>query len=485
MRSVLWLMAALATWLVVPTDSGAAQVQSGRKAGVGALAGDSGPGKEPADAPREAEVIVPAAAQARTEVALDFKPGDYAVITVTGHWYVGPPAKYDPTGPFGDWWTFHNEYPRGALMAETGTQDSRKSWVLDRLSVLQIQEAGRLRLGMNDGDKNYGDNEGELRVKVRRVRSLAEVRKTLRLVAGAQVRPCTVFVAADDACKVYVNGEERIETSDWRHVYAFDTVLTNGDVIAIEAKNTGGANGVFAWIESPGCLPIGTDGSWRYSDFRKPRWVERSFNDKDWLPAVHAPHYWWMVPRAYVRGAGAARIRPIWGRTEYTFLRKRVHFRPRRYPPLPYPHPGPAGVEANAKITLCCDDACALYVNGMLTGVADMNPRTYRVKLERGDVIGVHCYDGNDGRKDWCGLLLHGQLATGGSFTTGPEWRWVSDPVEGWNRKSTKSRGWKPARVDQGLKEELRRKFVQVAPGSRAKVIWGSGPDVFFRYVVR
>ena len=448
--------------------------------GAAASSDSGGVTRQPA-----AELIISAGTGAPQSVPLSFKKGEYAVMQVGGFWSYGPLATRGAVGPQGNWRHVVGGRPMGALLVEIRAGDLREKHVVERLSVVKFEADGDLSLGMNDDD--FGDNEGRLHVGVEKASSAQAVRGIIRNLTGKGSHRCTVFVMADEVCTVYVNGRMALETGEAARgrVHAFETELRNGDVIAVSGRDKGGRGGVCVWIETPGFMPIATDGTWRFSMVGSRGWTRRRWNERGWRPAVYASLGEGFVSAAFGAGVGGVTVLPLWGGASQVFLRKRVSFRRERYLVRSAPSEGRTK-ESEAVITVACDDVYALYVNGGLIGVGGYRrPGVYRVPLKRGDIVAVHGYDQNDGMRGACGLALSAALPGGGVFCTDKRWQWSDAPGANWRLQSGSTRGWRRVRVESESREDMRETLRGVVGNTGAEVIWGEGADCFFRCRVR
>ncbi|RYG39664.1 hypothetical protein EON81_00240 [bacterium] len=107
----------------------------------------------------------------------------------------------------------------------------------------------------------------------------------------------TLFVTADNAFTVYVNGREVGKTASdpndgnlWRKVQAIDVApwLTSGsNVVGVRAHNVGDAAGLVARLEVDGRLVLKSDRGWKVSEeIPTGGWTEAAFNDAGWVVAT-------------------------------------------------------------------------------------------------------------------------------------------------------------------------------------------------------
>jgi hypothetical protein len=99
-----------------------------------------------------------------------------------------------------------------------------------------------------------------------------------------------IDVVVDNAFTLYLNGEPVGQGDQWNQTYAFDVELAAGDVIAIDAQDTGGIGGVLANIRFNGQnLPSG-DG-WKASTSASLGWFLSDFDDIAWTAATQHGQY--------------------------------------------------------------------------------------------------------------------------------------------------------------------------------------------------
>ena len=105
-----------------------------------------------------------------------------------------------------------------------------------------------------------------------------------------------VYVTADDFFTLYINGQKVDESAPdpkdgnvWQHVHkrSVAAVLRSGrNVVALRARNAGGAAGAILRLEVDGKPVLLTDDRWKASDEAEPPdWTSVDFNDAAWQSA--------------------------------------------------------------------------------------------------------------------------------------------------------------------------------------------------------
>lgn len=121
---------------------------------------------------------------------------------------------------------------------------------------------------------------------------------SLRRVFSLKTAPAKamLYITADNFFTLFVNGKvvdhsspDPNDNNVWQHVHRVNIApfLTNGaNVLAIQARNAGGAAGVIARLEIPGQTPIETDARWKVSaDVPLEGWDSAGFDDSTWRSA--------------------------------------------------------------------------------------------------------------------------------------------------------------------------------------------------------
>jgi homoserine O-acetyltransferase len=107
------------------------------------------------------------------------------------------------------------------------------------------------------------------------------------------VTSARLVAACDNHCRVFVNGVEVLANDDWQQPGEVDVTkhLISGDnVIAVAAKDDGGAAALVLWLEWHAPNQSGwlvTDGSWRCSLTAEPGFEQLRHDDRAWqVPAL-------------------------------------------------------------------------------------------------------------------------------------------------------------------------------------------------------
>jgi lysophospholipase L1-like esterase len=97
----------------------------------------------------------------------------------------------------------------------------------------------------------------------------------------------TVNVRVDNAFTLHVNGKQAFSGSSWSRLYAFDLDLSAGDVIAIDAVDTGGAAEAFVDIRFDDGQRYGSGTDWVVANgVPGSGWALPGFDDSGWVPAT-------------------------------------------------------------------------------------------------------------------------------------------------------------------------------------------------------
>ena len=116
---------------------------------------------------------------------------------------------------------------------------------------------------------------------------------------SSEVAEAKLFIRADDACEVFLNGSRVGKTEAWNHAEVFDvgkTLRPGSNLLAVRAENqpapTKNPAGLIA------CLTlnladgkqvfVASDDSWRVTKQKLPRWEQTAFDDSGWKKAIVA-----------------------------------------------------------------------------------------------------------------------------------------------------------------------------------------------------
>lgn len=113
---------------------------------------------------------------------------------------------------------------------------------------------------------------------------------SLWLTARADDKPAKktadIVITCDNEYILYVNGAKVGEGTDWNTAQALKAVelKPGNNIIAVQAKNTGGPAGLIALIKV-GDKTYTTNADWKVSGAEAKNWNAADFDDKDWKPA--------------------------------------------------------------------------------------------------------------------------------------------------------------------------------------------------------
>lgn len=230
--------------------------------------------------------------------------------------------------------------------------------------------------------------------------------------------PNHVYLAADDSAKLYVNGVNRLSTTNWREFGYATLNIRNGDVISIIANDPGGVEwGVIAELYVNGRYYATGRDDWlaRRAFTTSTSWMLRSYPQSEacrWRRAAirPAPSVWGNGKAPYFKLSTAASY--VWaadaGERDSIFLRLVVGGQPCRI---------------FSRIIFAADDQSELYVNGVFRGATSTWPelKIVTLSLEKGDVVALKVKDSGGVR--WGAVAA---VQTQGISTTGKDdWRAV------------------------------------------------------------
>jgi hypothetical protein len=102
----------------------------------------------------------------------------------------------------------------------------------------------------------------------------------------------SLFIAADDVAKVYVNGKMIGSSLGWNmgRKFVLTSYLTQGqNLIAIDGKDGGSSPcGMVCDLtlkNAKGIQTLVSDSAWRVSEVEQPGWIEQKFDGKNWVNA--------------------------------------------------------------------------------------------------------------------------------------------------------------------------------------------------------
>lgn len=98
-----------------------------------------------------------------------------------------------------------------------------------------------------------------------------------------------LFVTVDNVYTVFVNGQKLGGDAEWQTIDKHDVsqrLVVGKNVIAIEARNQGGAAGLIAWLQIVGTdketAVFGSGENWRVSLAAPEKWTTAAFDDSSW-----------------------------------------------------------------------------------------------------------------------------------------------------------------------------------------------------------
>lgn len=148
---------------------------------------------------------------------------------------------------------------------------------------------------------------------------------TMKPCGGAAPRDY-ITLAVDDAFTLYRNGDPVLTGTQWNQAYRVDLDLQPGDVLAVEARNNGGAAGVLANVRFDG-TDLPSSGAWQVATQPQLGWQFPEFDDSSWTAAQVLGPYgvapWNTGIASWDPGTSAEWI---WGPADTLYFRYQVPF---------------------------------------------------------------------------------------------------------------------------------------------------------------
>lgn len=148
----------------------------------------------------------------------------------------------------------------------------------------------------------------------------------------ATMRSCSTLapssridIAVDDVFTLYRNGDAILQGTQWNQAQAIEMDLNPGDVLAVEAVNTGGPGSLIANVRLDGAdLP--SNSNWKVSTTAPLGWQFQSYDDSSWAPAQVLGPYGTTAPwntnvAGWPQGLAA---QWIWGPADTLFFRYQI-----------------------------------------------------------------------------------------------------------------------------------------------------------------
>jgi len=137
-----------------------------------------------------------------------------------------------------------------------------------------------------------------------------------------------IKVAADNSYKFYKNGNLVISGSNWTAPQSFSITLKPGDVLAIEASDSGYKAGVL--LSGSGAYTIASDTTWKISTALESGWNAEGFDDSGWGLATSYGAYGvspWGFNVSIFNGTGAQWIWSERNQTGTSNIDSRIYLR--------------------------------------------------------------------------------------------------------------------------------------------------------------
>lgn len=232
---------------------------------------------------------------------------------------------------------------------------------------------------------------------------------------ACSTRLSRVYLAADDSARLFVNGMFVVSVSTPRVLVQSRNAFKKGDVIAIQARDIGGAYGVIAAIITPAMKILTGSGSWKATAWYKMpaglpanAWTKPEFSVCSWPAPVVAPKGY-AVPPSFPEDMNGATY--VWapnaaGGTSI-YLRYRIG--------------GESCSGKPVRISFTADNQASLYVNGKFIaankGAAQVT--SVQTLLTAGAIVAFLAKDNGQG------YGVRAAIVDGSkTFVTGsPQWR--------------------------------------------------------------
>lgn len=281
-------------------------------------------------------------------------------------------------------------------------------------------------------------------------------------------------ITADDSFKLFLNGENvtpsGAQKSIWNEGQQFSLQVDKGDVIAVQATNSGGLAGLLLELTHEGRI-ISTNQDWKVSNSPRGGWKGQNFDDCGWQNAIELGDYQSEERPATIDIFGDdTPAKWIWA-PEHDDA---VYFR--------------YVVGGGDCVRIAADSEYRLYLNGERIGKGSnwQKSKTFSdIDLKNGDVIAVEATN-DDGP---AGLIAE-LIVNGQTIGTGTDWI-VSDYYnEYWADPDFDDTGWLPASIVAAYGGGEWETGVQgIQADTVAQWIWGTeaadGETLYFRYVVQ
>ncbi len=292
---------------------------------------------------------------------------------------------------------------------------------------------------------------------------------------------------ADNAYKLFVNGERIIIDRDWRTVETATLELEAGDVVAVKAWNTGGGARALFDFDAPGIANFGSSAAWLVTDRAGGPWKSQGYDDSDWEAATivgtAADRPWANSLMPALPSSSTA----SWIWTDEPRRDAQAFFRFTVPDAVVDPAIVPQG-EAQATISANVDNAYELFVNGRLVLADDVwnTLETATTALAPGDVIAISAT--NAGGQ--AAALVDVNVPGVGRFGTSSDWL-VTDQARGdWTAADYDDSDWEQATTFGGVNKRPWAKHIapELASDSQARWVWTDDnrgdARAFFRFTI-
>lgn len=116
----------------------------------------------------------------------------------------------------------------------------------------------------------------------------------LKLGDDALKKKAQLTVSCDNWARVWVNGKEAFVANEWsspERINVSKSLKAGANVIAIEAKNQGGAAGLLAELKIGESVVLDSGADWKISMELPKGWQKSDFDDSGWVPATVIAKY--------------------------------------------------------------------------------------------------------------------------------------------------------------------------------------------------
>ncbi len=103
---------------------------------------------------------------------------------------------------------------------------------------------------------------------------------------GSTSQSATISITADNVYNLFVNGVLVGSDSNWNDIETYTTTLQAGDVVAIEAIDSGSVAAMIGAIDFANGARVVTGADWRISTTLESNWNTTGFNDSNWIRAT-------------------------------------------------------------------------------------------------------------------------------------------------------------------------------------------------------